>query len=83
MAQGPSIMACISVDRAWSLFAPPTSTESFFEALLYPTCRHSVRNSNTTPPCKCITIVDHNGWKCILVSLKGTLKSNLNLLNGY
>lgn len=54
-AQGHSKRADTSDEKACSRLAPPTSTESFLEALLYPTCRHKVMNNKTTPPCKKIT----------------------------
>lgn len=51
VAQGKRIVAWTSEERAWSFFAPPTSTDSLREALLYPTCIHRVMARRTTPPC--------------------------------
>lgn len=55
-AHGPSIMACTRLDNAWRRLAPPTSTDNFLAALLYPTCKPRVRNNRTTPPWKNIRV---------------------------
>ena len=49
-AHGAKSPTDTKVDRAWSLLDPPMSKESLLAALLYPTCKHNVTNTNTTPP---------------------------------
>ena len=52
MAHGHSMAAESNVDRAWSLFAPPTSTDSFLEVFLYATFVNNSTTSSIIPPWK-------------------------------
>lgn len=50
ITQGRRTMAETKLERVYSRFAPPISTDSFLYAVLNPTFRHSATTSSTTPP---------------------------------